>query len=871
MKRTPPSARRALRLDPSSLRWRVDPGGLGFATTDDLPPLSGVPSQARALEAVRVATQIQAPGYNVFCVGLNGAGRIDTVKAMLAELQCTGQPAPDRCYVMNFRQAESPRLLELPRGTARRLHRDMDDLIDQLVKHLGLVFEEDRFASRVREITEKHRQQERDILARLHDRARESGFTVAEVESPTGKSVDLLYRLQHQLFTMADLERAALDARQGIEASVSESDEENRALTEALGALDLPAIQAAYEQLSEMLRKSMVEARRIGRSMHRQISALEREESLVVIEGAIQEMAARYAGIPAVRAHLEEMRTDVLDHLALFKRSIGRGSAPPPDEAEAEEEGGEAGRDEHARYRVNVVLDNSQREPCPVLVESNPSLRNVMGTIVSITDRFGRPVVDHRSIRPGSLLTADGGFLILDAADLLADVEAWRQLKRVLLEQRIDLRDAVSERGQPAGLVLRPEPIPVTVKVLVVGSHEAYDLMDSGDQDFKHVFKIRAEFDWLMDRSAQNVRAIGSFLKRLQDDEGLLPFAVDAVALLAEHSARLAEHPGRLVSRMDVLAEPARQANLHAQRAKARQVSGEHVRAALDAAERRCSLAAERVREAIHEKRIIINTSGRLVGQVNGLGVVATIEHAFGHPMRITVVVGKGDQGLLNIEREVRLSGSLHDKGMFIVQGFLTHAYGRQAPLALTASVAFEQLYGGIEGDSASTAEICALLSALSGIEIDQAFAITGSVNQVGEIQPVGGINEKVEGFFDACVGIAKGVRHLPGTQGVVIPRANVGDLMLREDVVAAAHDGRFHVWAIGHVDEALELLTGLPAGKPDARGRYPAGTVHARALAGLRRLAPRPESAPRIAHVARARIAAAPAKVARRRGRTRD
>lgn len=839
-KAPPVGSRELLRIDASALRWTLRPGDLGFTSTDELPRLEGVPSQARALEAIRVAMQIPAAGYNVFCVGLSGGDRVETVRQALIELQCEGLPARDRAYVMNFGQPEVPRLLELPRGTARKLGRDVDDLIDQLVKHLGLVFEEDRFASRVREITEKHRKQERDLLSRLHDLARDNGFAVAEVEGPQGATIDLLFRVHHQPFAISDLERAVADAKAGVTAELTESPEENQALAEALGAVDFAVVQAAYDELSDMLRKAMIEGRRLARSMQRQISALEREESLVVIEGAVQELAARYAAIPAVRQHLEELRADVLDHLALFKRSIGRGAAPGPDEMEMDEDGmSESGRDAYVRYRVNVVLDTSRRDSCPILTEPNPTARNVIGTIVAITDRVGRQVMDHRSIRPGTLLQADGGFLIVDATDVLADADSWRQLKRVMLQQKLDLRDAVSERGQPAGLVLRPEPIPISVKVIMIGDHATYDLMDEMDQDFRHVFKIRAEFDWLMHRSIDNIRRIGSFLKQLSASEGLLPFAADAVALLAEHAARLAEHPGRMISRFDLLAEPARQGHLQAQRAKASRVAAQHVRAALAAASRRCSLAAERIHQAIHQKRIIINTSGQLIGQLNGLGVVSTIEHSFGHPMRITAVVGKGAEGIVNIERESKLSGSLHDKGMFIVEGYLMHAYGKQAPLAFSASLAFEQLYGGIDGDSASAAEIFALLSALSEIPLAQGIAVTGSVNQVGEIQPVGGVNEKVEGFFDACAGLAGGAEKLTGEQGVVLPAANVGDLMLREDVVAAAREGRFNVWAIDHVEEGLELLTGIPAGRPDKRGRYPEGTIHARVLAALKRLAP--------------------------------
>jgi len=828
--------REARRVAPSRLRWTVDAAQLGFETTDALTPLEGVHAQARAIEAMRVATQVQAAGYNVFCVGLTGATRMETVRDALAQIQPRGMPAPDRCYVMNFRQPEAPRLLELPRGTARRFQRDVDDLVDQLVKHLGLVFEEDRFATRVREITERHGRQERDVLNKLHDVARDAGFVVSQVEGEEGSTVDLLYRLLGHPFQLHELERHALDVRAGLVPQVSESPEENQALAQAFAEIDLPRITAAHEELAEMLRRAMVEARRLARSMHRQISALEREESLVVIEGAVQELASRYAGIPGVRAHLDELKTDILEHLALFKRGLRPGASAEGEGEGEEDSGGGGGPDAYVRYRANVVLDNSNRDPVPYVVESNPTARNMLGTIVSITDRFGRPGVDHRSIRPGSLLAADGGFLVLDAADILAEPDAWRQLKRVMLEQRLDLRDAVSERGQPAGLVLRPEPIPVTVKVIMVGDHEVYELMDSMDVDFKHVFKIRAEFDWLMRRDPENVRRLGMYVRRLARAEGLLPFNAEAVAVLAEHAARLAEHPDHVVSRLDLLADPVRQANLEARRERAKLVTRTHVEQALLAATRRASLAAERVHEAIHARRIIINTQGHAVGQLNGLAVVSTIEHSFGYPVRITTVVARGSGGIVNIEREVRLSGSLHDKGMFIVQGYLSHVYGRDFPLDFNASVAFEQLYGGIEGDSASAAEIFALLSALSGVPLDQGIAVTGSVNQVGEIQPVGGVNEKIEGFFDACAGIAGGVEEMPGNQGVIIPQVNVGDLMLRPDVVQAVARGRFHVWAIEAIDQGIELMMGLPAGSRGARGRFEPGSVHARVFATLRR-----------------------------------
>ena len=408
-------------LTAAALRWMVDPASLGFRTTVELEPLRGVHAQARALEALRVGINLRAPGYNVFCVGLAGSTRMETVRDALAQLDPRCVPAPDRCYVMNFRQHESPRLLELPRGLARRFQRDVDDLVDQLVKHLGLVFEEDRFAGRVRGITEKHQHQERDLLNRLHDLARESGFTVSQVETDGNNTVDLLYRLQGHLVPIHELERAVQDASAGIVPELAETTEENEALVPILAGLDVPRLTAAHESLSEMLRKAMVESRRIARTMHRQLQALEREESLVVVEAAVQELTSRYPGIPSVRTHLDDLRNDVLDHLQLFKR--GAKQADSEGEAEEEAAGPPAG-DIWLRYRVNVVADNSGRDECPILVESNPSVRNLFGTVVPKFDAAGRPQVDHRSIRPGSLLGADGGYLLLDAADVIAEADS---------------------------------------------------------------------------------------------------------------------------------------------------------------------------------------------------------------------------------------------------------------------------------------------------------------------------------------------------------------------------------------------------------------------------------------------------------------
>jgi len=825
----PPSPGRL--LPPSELRWRACAADLGFTTTAEVQPLVAVPAQDRALEALRLAASVEAPGYNVFCVGLTGADRMEIVRRALCPLPPRQAPAPDRCYVANFRDPEAPRILQLPRGSARRFARDVEDLVDQLAKHLALVLEEPQFVARVRRVTEEHRRQERAMLSDLQERAHAAGFSVAEVEGAQGPRVDLLRRLGPHLLTMDQVETTAAEVAAGAMPSVAETHEEAELVRGAVAELDLDAVRRAHQELTELLGRMMRDARRLGRSHQKHVAGLELETGRGVGEGLGAELRARHADAPDIASWLADVQQDVLEHLSLFR-------------SEAVDEGEAAQAPEglllaHARYAVHVVRDNEGRSECPVVVETNPTPRNLFGTVTRAGGGPEGPMADHAGIRPGSLLDADGGWLVLDATEVVGTADSWARLKRALLHGTLDLRDASGDRPGDAPAPLRPEPIPVATKVVMLGDEDTYDTLDALDQDFRHVFRVRAEFDWLMPRGVEGCRLVAGFVRRLADAEGLLPFSADAVARVAEHAARLAEQPGQMVSRFDRIADAVRQSALAARRAGATTVERSHVSEALAVARRRCALGAERVREAIRDGRILIATSGTHVGQVNALAVRRTIEQAFGHPLRVTAVVSRGAaQTILSIEREVQMSGSLHDKGVFVAQGYLAHRYGRDLPLCFSASVGFEQLYGGIEGDSASSAIVYALLSALGRLPITQALAVTGSVNQFGEIQAVGGVNEKVEGFYDACVALAGSAEDLDGSQGVLIPAANAGELMLRTDVVEAVRAGRFHVRAIATIDEGMSILTGLPAGAAAAPGESERGTVHGEVVHELARLA---------------------------------
>jgi ATP-dependent Lon protease len=822
-------------IPPDELRWRAGADELGFTTTAEVEPLVEVTAQERALDALRMAAAIEAPGYNVFCVGLTGSDRMEIVRRALCQLPPRQAPAPDRCYVANFADPEAPRLLRLPRGTARRFARDVEDLVEQLAKHLALVLDEPRFVARVRRVTEEHRRQERELLAELHERAHQTGFSAAEVEGPQGAPrVELVRRLGPHLLNLDQIETAAAEVQAGALPFAAENQEEAEQMRDAVAGLDLEDLRRSHLELSEVLGRIMRDNRRLERSLQRQVAALELEEGRGVVEGLVAELGARHADAPDVAAWLADVQQDVLENIALFRHET---AAEP-----AEVAGGSSAGDlasAQARYRVHVVRDNAGRTTCPVVVETNPTPRNLFGTDTREAERPGEVVAEHAGIRPGSVLDADGGWLVLDAAEVLGAGDSGQRLKRTLLHGTLDLRDTQTDPPSGPAPPLRPDPIPVTTKVVMLGDEETYEYLDSVDQDFKHVFRVRAEFDWLMPRGVEGCRHVAGFIRRLGDTAGLLPFAAAAVARVAEHAARLAEQPAQMVSRFDLVADVVRQAALQARQAGAPVVERSHVSDALAAARRRCALGAERLRDAIRDGRLMIATTGTRVGQVNALAVRRTIEHAFGHPLRVTAVVSRGtSHGILSIEREVQMSGSLHDKGVFVAAGYLAQRYGRDLPLSFSASVAFEQLYGGIEGDSASSAVIYALLSALGRLPVAQSIAVTGSVNQFGEIQAVGGVNEKVEGFFDACVAQAGAPDALDGSQGVLVPAANAGELMLRTDVVEAVCAGRFHVRAIATVDEGISVLTGLPAGTAAAPSEAGRGTVHGEVVHALARFA---------------------------------
>ncbi|MEM7247058.1 MAG: AAA family ATPase [Acidobacteriota bacterium] len=825
----PPTA-----VEAAELRWSLDPSSLGFASTAELEWSAPFRGQERALEALQLAVELDQPGYNAFVLGLSGAARLDAARAAVASVVPPGREVPDRAYVFNFQRPQRPRLLELPPGRAGAFAADLADGLRQLEGRLVAAFEDKSFLERMDATRRRHAERERELLDGLREQAQERGLHVATITDEDGPRLELLVQVGEQVLSFDDVEglragRVELEEEEGEAGLVA-------ALQEQVEALDLEALLAVRAELEDELRRGVIAGRQVARSLQNEVATLEREAGLSGISGFLTELLEEHGDEPRVRSHLEDLRRDLLAHLHLCKT---RGL----DESHPDRPGGDPAaptsfQDLIERYRVNVVSEGHPAGEAPVLIEALPGVRSLFGAVRGRLDRFGRSHADHRSVATGSLLAADGGILIMEAGELVSDLDAWTALKRVLVTQSLDLRELSRERDPSGGPVPWPEPIPLSAKVVLVGDHETYDLLHQADKDFQHAMRIRAEFDPIGGRDRASVVSLATGVAELCRREGLRPLTVDAIARLAEHAARLAAEEAKMVTDIDLLADPVRQASLLAARAGDEEVGAKAVQQVLVDAERRCSLWVEHLRENQAQGKVLLRVSGQRVGEINALAVRSTIEHAFGHPVRITAVVGQGNTGLINIEREVKLSGQVHDKGVFIALGYLTGQYADRGPLTFSASLAFEQLYGGIDGDSATAAEICALLSALSEWPLDQGLALTGSMNQLGEIQPVGGVDEKIEGFFDACCSLGGGRDGLTGKQGVIIPRSNVADLMLRADVVEAVREGRFHVHAVTHVDEVLELLTGRRAGRRHVDGFYEDGTLHHAVSCRLEQLA---------------------------------
>jgi lon-related putative ATP-dependent protease len=753
-----------------------------------LEDLSEVIGQERAVSAVRFGIGIQRDGYNLFALGPSGTGKRTTISQFL-ERRASEEPIPpDWCYVNNFEDNQKPNALRLPPGKGIELRKDMEQLIEELRTAIPALFESEDYQTRKQELQEEFQEKQEAALNDIQERAKKRD--IALIRTPVG-------------LAFAPVEEGEVV-----------SPDEFQKLTEE----KREAVKEDIAELQEDLQEAMRQARQWERKTRERMKELDREVAMLAVGHRIEELKETYADIERVVEYLEAVKDDVIDNVDDFRRGgseDGESILGIPMERAREAT--------FRRYKVNVIVDHSESEGAPVIYEEHPTYNNLIGRIEHIA-QMGALVTDFNLIRPGALHDANGGYLLIDARELLLQPYAWEGLKRVLRAQEVRTESLSQALSLVSTVSLEPDPIPLSVKVVLIGERLLYYLLNQYDPDFSELFKVEADFSDEMPRTGDNDQLYARLIATIGRREDLRPFDRDAVARIIERSSRIAGDNRKLSTHLLSIADLLEEADYWAGDEDREVVTAENVQKAINKQIERADRLRERTQEQIERGMILIDTTGEKIGQVNGLSVIALGNYAFGRPNRITARTRLGKGNVVDIEREVELGGPIHSKGVLILSGFLSARYAAEYPLSLSASLVFEQSYAGVEGDSASLGELCTLLSALADIPIKQSLAVTGSVNQHGEVQPIGGANEKIEGFFDACR--AKG---LTGTQGVLIPEANVEHLMLRSDVVEAANEGQFHVYPVATVDEAIELLTSVPAGERDEAGHFPEGSVNYR------------------------------------------
>jgi predicted ATP-dependent protease len=798
-------------LGPDKLRWRCDLSRIPFETTAQAQKREGFVGQERALRALKMGVELSAPGYNAFVCGLAGTSRGGTIAQMIEDLHPVTKPSLDRCYVNNFKIPDRPRLLTLARGSANNFKKDMQAGIDFLRRRIPQVFEGEPFQRQKGRIVERFSVREKDLMDDFTRRIAREQFALGHMQVGAVALPEIFPVLEGQMVPIEDISKMVHEGK--LETGVAEE------------------IERKYEQFRQEFTVVYRKTLTLSRELASELSYLEQEAASVLVDGVIEELKEKYPG-HSVTEYLEEVRHHLLDNLGPFKEREGEEEHAQDAPPEAMQKGPMPERDPFRVYGVNVILAHNHEDASPVIFETTPTYTNLFGNIQRAYDARGGWNSDFMDLRAGSLLRADGGYLIMYSIEALSEPGVWRALKRTLNHDRLEIQPF--ETFYPfTTTALKPEPIEINVKVILIGDRNLYELLYEYEEDFRKIFKVRVEFDEEMPMSDGVIEEYAGRIRTLSEKENLFPFDRGAFAAILEYGVRKAGRRNKVTARFVDIADLAREAHYAAAAAGENVVRAAHVRAAIASKVERHNLIETRIREMMEEGTLLVNLTGSHTGQVNGLSVLEIGGYSFGKPVRITASVGLGKAGLINIEREANLSGRFHDKGVHIISGYLRSAFAKDKPLTLTASICFEQSYSGVDGDSASSTEIYGLLSALSDLPLRQDIAVTGSMNQRGDIQAIGGVNEKIEGFFDTCR-----IEGLTGTQGVMIPQANVDDLMLREDVLDAVANKKFHIWPIARVEQGVELLTGIPAGTRNGSGAFEDGTVFARVDERLRDMA---------------------------------
>ena len=782
------------RLEASDVRRTCDPASLGFESTEALEAPIAIIGQDRALKALQFGLQIQNSGFNIYAAGLPGTGKMTAITAFLERVAKDKDTPADWCYVHNFDDPYRPKALKLNAGQAVQFQRDMRRLIETAQADIRKAFESEDYSKR-REATARAFNENRErLFNQLNQLAHDSGFAI-------------------QMSSMGILLVPIVNGKPLSEQEVlALSPEEKESLTKR------------QESIQGHIKEAVTQMRSWDREIKEQVEKIDREVVQFILQTFVEELERKYSNALGVSEYLEAVGNDIIENRDLFRS--------PPETAEGNPFAARALSDAFKKYQVNVLVDNTNVKGAPVVTEMMPTFNNLIGRMEKEA-QFGALTSDFTMIRPGSIHRANGGYLVIRMEDIAQELMAWDGLKRCLRERKIIVEEMAERLGFLTVKTILPEPIPLKTKVILIGENFYYYMLYRYDREFPELFKVKADFDSWMDRDDETTRAYAGTLCSVCAKDNLRHLDSSAVAKIVEHSSRLAEDQRKLSTRFAEIADIIREANYWAGMRDSPLVGGEDVSRAIEQKVYRSDLIQERIREMIRRGVLKIDTEGEVVGQVNGLSVMDLGDLSFGRPTRITVSTAVGPEGVVDIDREAKLGGPIHTKGVLILGGILAERFAGSMPLSLSARLVFEQSYSEVEGDSASSAELYGLLSSLAHAPIKQSLAVTGSVNQKGEVQAIGGVNQKIEGFFDICT--AKG---LTGQQGVLIPSSNVRNLMLREDIVEAIKEGKFSVYSVESVDEGIEILTGVPAGKRLDGGKFEEGSINDRAQKRLEQLA---------------------------------
>ena len=779
---TYPKASKHKELSPEDLRWKCNPEIFKFDSTEELKPIEGILGQERALKALKLGVEMRAPGYNIFIAGMSGSGKATTVKKMLETIGADCPPLFDYAYVNNFKDPDRPTLLTFQKGKAKVFRKNLLQAIDILKRKIPQALETESYLERKKKIVSDYTQKEQELLQGFDAKLRKVGFSLGQVKMGEIARPDIMPIIKEKPVPIFQINE--------------QIEQEN--ITQAEAQEILKKYNDHQQELQLLFKKGL----KTSEEFQEKLQALERGSIVNVVKGILDNLKEKF-NEPKVQNYLEQVEKNILENIEVFK-----GAKPV---GETTSEGFII--DYYKEYDINIVLDNSETTECPIIIETSPTYSNLFGAIERVSDGRGSYYSDFTNIKAGSLLRANGGYIVLNVMHLFEETGVWKTLKRVLTYNKIEFQDSPN-LFQFSTITLKPEPIDIDVKVILIGSQHIYTLLSEYEYDFKKMFKVKADFDYEIKRSDKVLTEYAQVIKKLIKEEKLKEFDKSAIAYLMEIAAIFAGQKYKLTTRFSKIADLVREANFWAADDGFEVVNAAHVKKAYENAVNRHGMLESKISEMYEDGTFLMDTAGERVGQINGLAIYEADFYSFGRPTRITATVSLGSGNIINVEREAGMSGRHYNKGVLIISGYFKETFGQDIPLAFNVNLVFEQSYGTVDGDSASCAEIYALLSTLSGLAIKQGIAVTGSLNQKGDVQPIGGVNEKIEGFFQVC-----NDNGLTGKQGVVIPIQNVKELMLSEEVIEAVKNKQFHIYSISRIEEGVEILTGVKAGKKTAKG----------------------------------------------------